>query len=132
MPEPGGDDQTPGSDDGAEPEPDRPEIMSETLVNQSKFMCSITTTVVQFIHSYADYSVHMYGGDIALTPEQQAILEATSNQKSPFSIQNAVVRSVQYLWKNGIVYYTFDENLGEYVVSSCIHDSVHCLISCRQ
>ena len=115
MPEPGGDDETPGSGDGTEPEPDRPEIMSETLVNQSKCMCLITTTVAQFIHFYADYSVHMYGGDIALTPEQQAILEATSNQKSPFSIQNAVVRSVQYLWKNGIVYYAFDENLGGYI-----------------
>lgn len=53
----------------------------------------------------------MYGGDIALTPEQQATLEATSNQISPFSIQNAVVRSEQYLWKNGIVYFEFDSSL---------------------
>lgn len=56
----------------------------------------------------------MYGGDIALTPEQQATLEATSNQNSPFSIQNAVVRSEQYLWKQGIVYYIFDDSLSEF------------------
>lgn len=57
----------------------------------------------------------MYGGDIALTPEQQATLEATSNQISPFSIQNAVVRSEQYLWKNGIIYYIFDDSLSEFL-----------------
>ena len=56
----------------------------------------------------------MYGGDIALTPEQQATLEATSNQRSPFSIHNAVVKSVQYLWKNGTLFYTFDDSLGEF------------------
>lgn len=56
----------------------------------------------------------MYGGDIALTPEQQATLEATSNQNSPFSIQNAVVRSEQYLWKQGIVYYILDDSLSEF------------------
>lgn len=58
----------------------------------------------------------MYGGDIALTPEQQATLEATSNQNSPFSIQNAVVRSEQYLWKDGVVYYIFDDSLSKFFI----------------
>lgn len=65
-----------------------------------------------------DYSLHMYGGDIALTPEQQATLEATSNQISPFSIQNAVVRSEQFLWKDGIVYYILDDTLCELSIIS--------------
>lgn len=62
----------------------------------------------------------MYGGDIALTPEQQATLEATSNQNDPFSIQNAVVKSEQYLWKDGKVYYIFDDSLSEqFLLQAC-------------
>ena len=80
-----------------------------------KMYCCMISMNIEYIFSFTDYSVHMYGGDIALTPEQQATLEATSNQISPFSIQNAVVRSEQYIWKDGIVYYIFDESLGEYI-----------------
>ena len=72
--------------------------------------------MIQII-SLSDFSVHMFGGDIALTPEQQATLEATSNQNDPFSIQNAVVKSEQYLWKEGIVYYIYDDSLSKYILT---------------
>ncbi len=55
----------------------------------------------------------MYGGDIVLTPEQQSMLEATSNKKDPFSPQNAVVRNEQLLWPDGVIYYTFDSSLSK-------------------
>ena len=81
----------------------------------------------------ADYSLHMYGGDIALTPEQQATLEATSNQISPFALQHAVVRSEQFLWEDGKVYYIFDYSLSKenrpllsvhFKPASCKHSSL--------
>ena len=84
-------------------------------------MLVLCMTTLSYI-VYTDYSVHMYGGDIALTPEQQATLEATTTQNSPFSIQHAVVSSEQYLWKGGIIYYIFDESLGEKDLT-CTHNN---------
>ncbi len=55
----------------------------------------------------------MYGGDIVLTPEQQSVLEATSNENDPFSPQNAVVRNDRSLWPNGVIYYTLDSTLSK-------------------
>ena len=50
-------------------------------------------------------------GDIVLTPEQQATLEATSNPNDPFAPQNAVVRNERALWPNGRVPYVLDGSL---------------------
>ena len=61
--------------------------------------------------------IHLFGGDIVLTPEQRSTLEATSNQNDPFAPQNAVVRNDQYLWTDGIVYYDLDDSLGEHCKS---------------
>ena len=58
-------------------------------------------------------SVHLYGGDIVLTPEQQATLEATSNPNDPFAPQNAVVRNSRSLWTNGIVPFVLDGSLSK-------------------
>ena len=58
---------------------------------------------------------HYFGGDIILTPEQQATLEATSNPNDPFSPQNAVVRSTRSLWPSGRVPYIFDGSLSKLI-----------------
>lgn len=50
-------------------------------------------------------------GDILLTPEQQASLEATSNPSDPFSPQNAVVLRERSLWPNGELFYVLDGSL---------------------
>lgn len=70
------------------------------------------------IDSLAGLQVHLYGGDIMLTPEQQATLEATSNLNDPFSPQNAVVHNEQSLWSNGVIYYIFDNSLSKRVLHS--------------
>ena len=67
-----------------------------------------------FCYHFTGLEAHLYGGDIVLTPEQQATLEATSNQNDPFSPQNAVVRDQQFLWRNGIVYYVLDDSLSKH------------------
>ena len=53
-----------------------------------------------------------YQGDMVLTPEQQATLEATSNPHNPFSPQRAVVRNMRSLWPNAVVPYIIDTSLG--------------------
>ena len=55
----------------------------------------------------------LYGGDIMLTPEQQAALEATANPNDPFSPQRAVVRNPRSLWPNAMVPYIIDSSLGK-------------------
>ena len=57
--------------------------------------------------------LHLYGGDIVLTPEQQATLEATSNPNDPFAPLNAVVRSTRKMWPNGRVPYKLGWGLGK-------------------
>ena len=57
--------------------------------------------------------LHLYGGDIVLTPEQQATLEATSNPNDPFAPLNAVVRDTRSLWPNGRVPYELAWGLGK-------------------
>ena len=59
-------------------------------------------------------TVHLYGGDIVLTPEQQATLEATSNPNDPFAPQNAVVRNTRSLWPSGMVPYVLDSSLSKW------------------
>ena len=54
----------------------------------------------------------LHGGDMMLTREQQASLEARSNQNNPLSPQNAVVRNERNLWPNAVVPYIFDNSLG--------------------
>lgn len=54
---------------------------------------------------------HLYGGDMLLTPEQQATLEATSNPNDPYSVQHAVVRSKRSIWPGGTVPYVLDGSL---------------------
>ena len=54
-----------------------------------------------------------FGGDILLTDEQRATMEATANVKDPFAPQNAVVRRVRYTWAGGVVPYAIDDSLGE-------------------
>jgi hypothetical protein len=47
-------------------------------------------------------------GDIMLTDEQQATLEAVSNlDTDPFAPQSAVVRNQRSLWPGGVVPYEF-------------------------
>ena len=62
-----------------------------------------------------------YQGDIMLTPEQQATLEATSNPNNPFSPQRAVVRNMRSLWPNAVVPYVIDGSLGMCMCVSCWH-----------
>ena len=61
--------------------------------------------------SDADLPVHLYGGDIVLTLQQQAAMEANTMQNYPFSPLNAVVMEEEYMWRDGIVYYTLDNSL---------------------
>lgn len=53
----------------------------------------------------------LHGGDIVLTPEQEASMEAFSNPNDPSAPQNAVVRNERSLWPNGDVPYIFDGSL---------------------
>ena len=55
---------------------------------------------------------YMYQGDMVLTAEQQATLEATSNPHNPFSPQRAVVTNMRSLWPNAVVPYIIDNSLG--------------------
>lgn len=57
-------------------------------------------------------AAHLQEGDILLTPEQQATLEATSNPNDPFAPQQAVVRNPRSLWPNAVVPYVIDGSLG--------------------
>ena len=63
---------------------------------------------------------NLYGGDIMLTNEQQASLEAAANPNDPFSPQRAVVRNERSLWPNARVPYILDGSLGETEFASCI------------
>lgn len=67
----------------------------------------------------------LYGGDIMLTPEQQASLEATANPNDPFSPQQAVVRNSRSLWPNAVVPYIIDSSLGNsnFNVCQCLYVS---------
>ena len=81
---------------------------------------------------HADLPVHLFGGDIVLTPEQQTTMEATSNPSNPFSPQNAVITNDQLLWSGGLVYYTFDGSLSELALSICMCNAPNariCLLS---
>ena len=57
-------------------------------------------------------SQHAVMGDIMLTAEQQATLEATANPDDPFGAQSAVVRSERSLWVDARVPYILDNSLG--------------------
>ena len=79
--------------------------------------CIICCVSVQFFISLftnLGSSIHLYGGDIVLTPEQQATLEATSNPNDPFAPQNAVVRNSRSLWTGGIMPYVLDSSLSKW------------------
>ena len=64
------------------------------------------------VSAQADTEGGMYEGDIMLTPEQQATLEALANPNDPFSPQQAVVRNSRSLWPNAVVPYIIDSGLG--------------------
>ncbi len=53
----------------------------------------------------------MFEGDVLLTPEQQATLEATSNPNDPFAPQNAVVSMERQKWRDGTVPYILHSSL---------------------
>ncbi len=53
----------------------------------------------------------MFEGDVLLTPEQQATLEATSNPNDPFAPQNAVVSMERQIWRDGMVPYILHNSL---------------------
>ena len=55
---------------------------------------------------------HLYEGDIDLTAEQRAAMEAISNPNDLDSPQRAVVRHTRSLWRNGRVPYLFDGSIG--------------------
>lgn len=61
----------------------------------------------------------LFGGDIKLTPEQQATLEATANPNDPFSPQDAVVRNQRSLWPNGVMPYVIDNSLSSKYFPCC-------------
>ena len=62
----------------------------------------------------------MYQGDILLTNEQRASIEATSNPNDPFSPQQAVVRNTRSLWPNAVVPYIIDGSLGIAIIVWCM------------
>lgn len=82
-------------------------------------MLDLAITAWNLQHCHAGYDVHMYGGDIILTPEQQSLLEATANEKDPFSPQNAVVRNEQLLWPNATIHYILDDTLSMFTAQLC-------------
>ena len=77
-----------------------------------KRCCSLATVLVAVLHLYRVHARYMYQGDIVLTREQQATLEANSNTHDPFSPQDAVVKSKRSLWPNAVVPYVIDRSLG--------------------
>ena len=83
----------------------------------------LATVLLSALHLLATVSAQtdteggMYEGDIMLTPEQQATLEATANPNDPFSPQQAVVRNPRSLWPNAVVPYIIDSSLGNYYYS---------------
>ena len=62
----------------------------------------------------------MHGGDILLTPEQQATFESMSNPNDPFAPQSAVVVNQRSLWIDGVVPYIFDSSLSCKLYSSVV------------
>ena len=79
-------------------------------------IAAIQSSAVQAQAEYDTSGQTMYQGDILLTEEQQATLEATSNPNDPFSPQQAVVRNPRSLWPNAVVPYIIDVSLGEFAV----------------
>ena len=74
---------------------------------------AVQVVLVLELHLHAAHARHMYQGDILLTPEQQATVEATSNVHDPFSPQDAVVKNKRSLWPNAAVPYVIDRSLGK-------------------
>ena len=54
----------------------------------------------------------LYGGDMMLTPEQQATLEAMANLNNPQAPQNAVLSNMRSLWPDAVVPFIIDSSLG--------------------
>lgn len=85
----------------------------------------VLITAILYLHSAscsaqnstaAEYNMTdqgLYGGDILLTPEQRATIEATANINDPNSPQMAVVRNMRSIWPNAVVPYVIDSSLGE-------------------
>jgi hypothetical protein len=76
----------------------------------------LAAALLATVSAQKDTEAGMYEGDIMLTPEQQATLEATANPNDPFSPQQAVVRNPRSLWSNAVVPYIIDSSLGNYLL----------------
>ncbi len=55
----------------------------------------------------------LYQGDILLTEEQQATLEATANPNDPYSPQHAAVVDRRFKWRGAVVPYVLDDSLSK-------------------
>ena len=75
------------------------------------FIAALVVAAVRAQENTNGQTLHQ--GDIMLTDEQQATLEAVSNPNDPFSPQQAVVRNERSLWPNARVPYIIDSSLGE-------------------
>ena len=73
---------------------------------------------------YEFSSQHAVMGDIMLTAEQQATMEATANPNDPFAPQSAVVRNERSLWVDARVPYILDNSLGT-VARQAIQEAIN-------
>ena len=91
----------------------------EENANKSKLNVVYMQTVMQYDDNFLifskDVGFHLVGGDILLTPGQQAVMEATANQDDPYSPLNAVINNEQLLWPSGRVAYILDSSLSKYI-----------------
>lgn len=60
------------------------------------------------------HDMNLYQGDILLTSEQQAALEATSNPSDPHSTQRAVTSVSRARWRDAVVPYELEGSLSKY------------------
>lgn len=63
---------------------------------------------------FSDVTFRLVEGDVLLTPDQQALLEATASHSGPFTPLNAVVNREDYLWRNARIPYIIDSEMSKY------------------